>query len=59
MPAAKQKEFLEVERYLKENYDEQITINNLIDLMEQKLSNTKHMDQDKDQRTLWWKNNPY
>ena len=31
--------FLEVARYLEENDDEQITIDDLIDLMEQKLEN--------------------
>ena len=34
--------FLEVARYLEENDDEQITIDHLIDLMEQKLANTAH-----------------
>ncbi len=34
--------FLQVARYLEENDDEQITIDHLIDLMEQKLTNTAH-----------------
>lgn len=34
--------FLEVAKYLEENDDEQITINDLIDLMEDKLANTTH-----------------
>ena len=34
--------FLEVARYLEENDDEQITINDLIDLMNQKLADTKY-----------------
>lgn len=33
---------MEVARYLEENDDEQITINHLIDLMEQKLADTEH-----------------
>ncbi len=34
--------FLQVAQYLEENDDEQITIDHLIDLMEQKLTNTAH-----------------
>lgn len=34
--------FLEVARYLEENDDEQITINDLVDLMTQKLAGTNH-----------------
>ena len=36
------KAFLEVASFLEENDDEQITINDLIDLMEQKLVDTDH-----------------
>ena len=35
--------FLEVARYLEENDDEQITIDDLIDLMRQKLENTANV----------------
>ena len=34
--------FLEVARYLEENDDEQITINDLVDLMKQKLGDTEY-----------------
>ena len=36
------KPFLEVASYLEDNDDEQITINDLVDLMDQKLANTDY-----------------
>ena len=40
---ARTEAFLEVARYLEENDDEQITIDDLIDLMGQKLENTANV----------------
>ena len=51
------KAFLEVTSYLEDNDDKQITINDLVDLMNQKLANTNYdaygYTQNKASRTLW------